>query len=139
MDGEVELSPDSDMLKIELLEAGFPQGEIIKALEWLDSLADRRAIEPVSTPSFRIFSSEERQKLDQDCIGFLMSLEHSGILSPESRELVLDRAMAIHDQSLTLENLRWVILMVLFSQPEEETAFARMESLVYDHPSEHFH
>ncbi|HEB76995.1 MAG TPA: DUF494 family protein, partial [Methylothermaceae bacterium] len=29
------------------------------------------------------------------------------------------------------ENLKWIVLMVLFSQPDQEAAFARMEDLVY--------
>ena len=39
--------------------------------------------------------------------------------------------MAIDEEQLTLENLKWIVLMVLFSQPDEELAFARMEHLVY--------
>ena len=31
-----------------------------------------------------------------------------------------------------MEKLKWIVLMVLFSQPNEEIAFARMENLVYE-------
>ena len=64
--------------------------------------------------------------------GLILQLEQSGILSPGSRELVIDRLMALDEPVLTVENLKWVVLMVLFSKPEEEVAFAQMENLLYD-------
>ncbi len=61
-----------------------------------------------------------------------MHLENVGILSPEQRELVIDRLMALEGDDIDLEKLKWVVLMVLFSQPGQETAFARMEDLVFE-------
>ncbi len=51
----------------------------------------------------------------------------------------IDRVMAIDEERLTLENLKWMILMVLFSQPDEELAFARMEHLVYGNLPAYLH
>jgi len=132
MDADEEQAPDPDILRDELLEAGFPSKEVNRAFEWLESLAEQHPISSLSTPSFRVFSPQERAKLDTDCRGFLMFLEHSGILSSTSRELVIDRLMALHEDPITLENLKWAVLMILFSQPSEEVAYARMENLVYD-------
>ncbi|MDP3363269.1 MAG: DUF494 family protein, partial [Methylobacter sp.] len=55
-----------------------------------------------------------------------------GILKPANREIVIDRAMALENEELSVEKLKWIILMVLLSQPEEEIAFSRMEDIVYD-------
>ncbi|MGX2039654.1 DUF494 family protein [Methylocaldum sp. MU1018] len=139
MDDDVELTPDPDMIRVELLEAGFPQTEVNKAFEWLESLAEHNAIKPVSSPAFRIFSAQETAKLDAECRGLLLFLEQSGILTPASRELVIDRIMAFNEESISLENLKWVVLMVLFSQPNEEVAFARMENLVYESLPNYLH
>lgn len=132
MDGDVDLAPDPDVIRTELLEAGFPQPEINKAFDWLESLTEQHVIHPVSSPAFRIFSAREMARLDAECRGLLMFLEQSGILTPTSRELVIDRVMAFNEEVISLENLKWIVLMVLFSQPNEEIAFARMENLVYD-------
>jgi Smg protein len=132
MDADEEQTPDPEILRDELLEAGFPRKEVNRAFEWLESLAEQHPIGSLSTPSFRVFSPQEKSKLDTDCRGFLMFLEQSGILSSTSRELVIDRLMALHEDPITLENLKWVVLMILFSQPSEEVAYARMENLVYD-------
>jgi Smg protein len=61
-----------------------------------------------------------------------MYLEQIGILSPVHRELVLDRLMALEAEDIGVEQVKWVVLMVLFSQPGQEAAFARMEDLVFD-------
>jgi len=59
-------------------------------------------------------------------------LENVGILSPTQRELVIDRLMALEGDEIDLEKLKWVVLMVLFSQPGQETAFSQMEDLVFE-------
>jgi Smg protein len=132
MDEEVEPTADPDAIRTELLEAGFPQLEVNKAFDWLESLADQQPIKAVSQPAFRIYASQELSKLDTECRGLLLFLEQTGILSPASRELVVDRVMALNEETISLENLKWIVLMVLFSQPNEEIAFARMENLVYE-------
>lgn len=139
MEGDVELSPDPDIVRTELLEAGFPHSEVNKAFDWLESLTEKQAIKSVSTPAFRVFSTREMAKLDADCRGLLMFLEQSGILTADNRELVIDRVMAFNEENISLENLKWIILMVLFSQPDEEIAFARMENLVYESLPSYLH
>ena len=139
LDDETEASPDPDVIRTELLEAGFPHREISKAFDWLESLSEQKPIQSTSLPAFRIYSAQECVKLDTECRGLLMFLEQSSILTAASRELVIDRVMALNDESISLENLKWIVLMVLFSQPDEEIAFARMENLVYESLPTYFH
>ncbi|MEZ5671400.1 MAG: DUF494 family protein [Thiotrichaceae bacterium] len=61
-----------------------------------------------------------------------MFLEQANILDPQTRELVIDRVMALDTEEFTLEQLKWVVLMVLFNQPGQESSLAWMEDLVYD-------
>lgn len=138
LDDESGFVPDPEAIRTELLEAGFPQGEVNKAFEWLESLTQQQDIASAA-PSFRVFSPEETAKLDTECRGLLIFLEQSGILTPASREQVIDRLMAFRDDEISLENLKWVVLVILFSRPDEETAFARMEDLVYENMPTLFH
>lgn len=133
---ESDLEPDQETLKVELLEAGFPRTEVNKAFEWLAVLAAQRqapALTLQAERSIRVFSGKEISKLDTECRGFLMFLEQSGILTPANRELVIDRVMALETEEIDLEQLKWIILMVLFNQPGQEAAYAWMEDLVFDH------
>jgi len=61
-----------------------------------------------------------------------MFLEQNGILNSANREIVIDRAMALEDEEISMEKLKWIVLMILLSQPDEEIAFSRMEDIVYD-------
>ena len=132
MEEEIEIFPDTDAIRTELLEAGFQHIAVNKAFDWLESLSLQGLIKTSATPSFRIFCREEIAKLDIDCRSLIMFLEHSGILNATNRELVIDRAMALEDEEISLEKLKWITLMVLLSQPNEAIAFSRMEDLVYD-------
>jgi Smg protein len=132
MEDELEILPDSDSVRTELLEAGFAQVEVNKAFAWLESLSLQRAIKPTIPTSFRIFSHEEKAKLDLECLDLLMFLERSSILTSANREVVIDRALALEDEEISIEKLKWIVLLVLLSQPDEEIAFSRMEDIVYD-------
>ena len=133
---ENELEHDRDTLQLELQDAGFRRNEISKAFEWLEGLStiDYEGATPVQggRQSFRIFSDDEMAKLDRECRGFLLFLEQMGVLDHATREMVIDRVMALDSEEVELEQLKWVILMVLFNQPGQEAAVAWMEDLVLD-------
>ena len=139
MEEEVDILPDSDAIRTELLEAGFQQLAVSKAFDWLESLGSHGLIKTSNTPTFRIFCREEIAKLDMECRSLIMFLEYTGILTAANREIVIDRAMALDDEEISLEKLKWIALMILLSQPNEEIAFSRMEDLVYDLVPSHLH
>ena len=132
MEDEIELLPDSDAIRTELLEAGFESCEVNKAFDWLDSLSLQRPIKPTVTSTYRILCSQEIAKLDIECRNLIMFLEQNGILNSSNREIVIDRVMALENEEISMEKLKWIVLMVLLSQPDEEIAFSRMEDIVYD-------
>ena len=131
MDSEVDIIPDTDILQTELKAAGFNSRNINKAFEWLDTLALQEEPQFKSSTSFRIFNSEECQKLDMQCRDFILFLQNMGILTAISRELVIDRAMAVENTHISIEELKWVTLIVLLSQADEELAIAHMENIIY--------
>jgi Smg protein len=121
-------------LKTELLEAGFTGNYVDRAFDWMDELTKQPSIEAehfVEQQSIRIFSSEERQRFDVDAQGFLLFLEQAGIIDSTRRELIIDRAMALGDPVLTVDHIKWVALIVLFSQTGMEGHYSQMEELVY--------
>lgn len=123
---------NQDALKEELAGAGFPDEEVAHAFEWLDTLAQRRNQLSLFGASgvVRVYSRPELARLSTDCRGFLMYLEQIGILNPASRELTIDRLMAL-DEDIDLERVKWVLLLVLMHQPGGETAYAQMHELVH--------
>jgi Smg protein len=135
LDGESQPPTDQGELEDELSQAGFTNAEIEKALRWLDELAagvDTPQYHPHTGGSMRIYSEAEGTKLDLEARGLLMFLEQNGILDPVSRELVIDRVLAIDHASVSVDELKWVVLLVLMNRPGQEAAFTQMEDLVYN-------
>lgn len=144
MDEDPEFNPDQEVLATELHQAGFPRAEINKAFQWLEGLANLRERGELSASaakahSIRCFAPLEQKKIDTAARGFLYFLERNGVLDAATRELVLDRVMALETDEIGLDQLKWVILMVLFNQPGQEQAYAWMEDLIFDGVQEHLH
>ncbi len=126
---------DQETLQDELAEAGFEPQQIHKAFCWLEGLSDLEGISP-SLPkrpgqATRIFSSYECSRLDLSCQGFLISMEAFGILDAISRELVLDRIMALESDEIELDQVKWIVMLVLYNRPGQEAEFAWMENIVF--------
>jgi Smg protein len=139
---EPETEPDRDSLGESLEQAGFSTGEIERAFAWLDGLAEQRQLPDVQSQSgdpLRLFNAEESRRIDVDARGFLMYLENAGVVDAPRRELILDRLLALDATDIGLEDLKWVVLMVLFNQPGQEANYAWMEDLMFDEEGEFRH
>jgi Smg protein len=134
LDEESDSLDEREAVSSSLEEMGFQNKEIDEAFNWLEDLALLQGdanYAPVNNSSIRVFSEEEKAVLNEESIGFLMYLEQASILTPITRELILDRVIAL-DHELDTEQLKWIVLIVLHSHPGEENAFAWMESIMFD-------
>ncbi|PIE82938.1 MAG: hypothetical protein CSA09_04420 [Candidatus Contendobacter odensis] len=139
-DTDTDTDPDRESIQTELLAAGFPSQEIQQAFEWLDGLMDRQAAPlPINPGSYRIYVEQELVRLNVECRGLLLFLERGGVLNSETRELVIDRVLALDADEIDLHQLKWIILMVLFNQPGHEEAYAWMEDMVFDEAPGYLH
>lgn len=134
---DVDLQIDQDELEEELLRAGFHQNDIYKALQWLEDLAALQqggtssSIATSAATSTRIYTAQEMDRLDVESRGFLLFLEHIQVLTSKTREMVIDRIMGLETHEFDLDDLKWIILMVLFNTPGNENAYTLMEELLY--------
>ena len=76
MDAEESAPTDQILLEEELVQAGFPQGEIKKAFNWLDELAWRQGsmayADAQPNRSMRIYNEREQQRIDLEIQGMLL-------------------------------------------------------------------
>lgn len=138
VDTEEVPEPDQNELRMELSRVGFGDIEIERALIWLDGLTDHQETlnyGNLSAHGTRIYNDFEHLRLDASCRGYIIYLEDTGILSPPQRELLVDRLLALESADIDVEQIKWVVLMVLFSQPGQELAYAQMEDLVFEENS----
>ena len=128
--------PQREHLARDLERAGFTPAKVERALDWLTDLAfghDRAPLPAAATGAgVRVFSDSELTRLSTECRGFLLTLERLGVLTPQQRELVIERMLALDADEPDTEQLKWVVLMVLSSQPGQELAFERLDGLVFD-------
>jgi Smg protein len=61
------------------------------------------------------------------------------VLDAERRELVIDRLMALELSGIALDDLKWVVLMVLYRQPGHEAASAWIENHLLQDEAERVH
>lgn len=109
--------PDAESLARKLIAAGFEQGEIDQALDWLsglENLAPQDENGQLAHEGLRHFSDTEIDRLDVAGRGFLTYLESAGLLTPYSREWVIERALALEDREVPAEKLKWIALIALW-------------------------
>jgi len=129
---------DAEEVTDELMQEGFQKSEITKALAWLDNLAHMHNQEPQSetiaeqATSHRIYSKSEQRQISLECRSYISYLETAKILTTHTREIVIDCIMSLDSSELVLEDLKWLILMVLFNDPTSDDAFLQLESMLMD-------
>lgn len=128
-----ESYPEPAHLQRKLRAVGFEDDEIGDAMAWLqglnaaargvastrDDASTNTAVEPwlrqpLST-SMRIYPAYEQSHLGLQCLGFIRFLESAAVLSPQLREIVIDRAMAAPGAPLALDDFKVIVLMVFWS------------------------
>jgi len=128
---------DRDSLQSELIDAGFDALHIGKAFDWL---AELQSDTPTATnlarnQPVRVYAPEELDVLDTGCRGFLLALEQHGVLDADARELVIERALALEQSPVDLQDLKWVVLLVLYNSPDAEAGYVWMASELLGNPS----
>jgi Smg protein len=120
---EIELQPDHGKLTRELSAAGYDSDDISKAFDWfqgLKTLSQETGYGALSSSdSLRCYAGPEQRKLDTESQGLLAFLESSGILSAQQRECVLDRVFALSEPEVSPEQVKWIVLMVLWSTGQD--------------------
>ena len=134
MDGSVKLLSDNDTIMVQLEQAGFHAHEIGQAIDWLEGLSRLQesvnSKEAVTRHAMRHYTHEEVERITVQGRGFLLYLEQIGILDPATREVVLDRLMALDQRELDLGRIKWVVLIALFNQPDKKSALSLLQDMI---------
>ncbi len=86
----------------------------------------------------RVLSDFEISRMDKYCQALLINLEQSGVLTPVTRELVLDQLLQLSPKEITPTNIQWIVLMVL-DQQSDEFFSACIERLLVQANRNHLH
>ena len=138
-----EACPDSEALVKKLSAVGFEEEEISKALGWLTDLAeatseysDRYPQQTAFSFGMRFYAQRELDVLGTEVVGFLQFLESAKVIDSMQREIIIERALAISDSQVSLDKIKVIVLMVLWSQGKEPDGLIFDELFCDDEDSE---
>ena len=125
---------DDGGLRNDLDDAGFLPEEVDDAFAWLrgTSIHRQRMLNEPDERAMRVYSDIESTRLTPACQGYLLRLQQHGILTGATREIAIDRLLALADEDgepIEVEQLKWVVMLVLSNQAEA-VAYAHMEALM---------
>lgn len=134
LDGTHEI--DDTELKAHLSDAGFDVVGIDKALNWLENIAALQdgKIKPFKTldqSSIRVYTDAEQSKLGTKARGFLLFMENIGQLDANQREMIIEQVMSLGEEGIDLEDLKWVVMMVLGNSTDGDIPTQWLESIVF--------
>ena len=112
---DTHFRPDENTLSKELYAAGFDKEDINGAFNWFNQLElmtkQSTVFEKPNHVSTRIFMQDELKKISGESIAFILFLVQANILNSAQRELVLDLAMNLPQPEVSIEEMRWIVLM----------------------------
>jgi Smg protein len=134
MDGSAVIQTDENLLILELEKIGFDRSEINRALQWLSGLhqfqKSVKTAPPLTSLALRHYLPDEAERLGLEGQNLLLFLEKINILDSISREIVIDRVMALDSREIDLGRIKWIILLVLFNQPDKKSSLILMQDMV---------
>lgn len=137
LDDDQSDMPSEDSIRNELAKIGFQETKVTLAFDWLDDLSVLKDDLDYKKPleknhSVRFFSALEIEKFDKQARGVLLGLVELGVISSSQRELIIDKALALDIAHIDEEQMKWVILMVLFNLPDSAGPFTWLQDLLYE-------
>jgi Smg protein len=107
----------SSKLIDDLQKKGFDPKLINQSLDWLAALTNAKVhleTMPSDRSTFRIFSKEEQCYFSSTGINFILSLQSHGVLNTLTRELVIQQALLLQLETITIPVIKGVVALVLF-------------------------
>ena len=119
-----DMMTETDLVE-ELLSVGFEADEIDAAFSWMESQAlsaPSNAETSLTAPaiSTRVFTNDERRALSQDAQGFLVRLRAMGILNDYTQEEIIDKAMQMTDEEVSLKEIKTITVLAMFANSQNE-------------------
>ncbi len=124
-----QFRPDENTLSRELAAAGFDEQDINGAFHWFNQL-ERKTSQPdifeqPKHTSSRIFTCDELKKISFESLNFVLFLVDANILNTAQRELVLDLAMKLPQETISHDEFRWIVLMTTWGASQSNASHAQ--------------
>jgi len=114
--------PEPNRLSAKLTAAGFEEEDINQALTWLSGLRELSNAtypESINHSGLRCYTDFEAERMSEEGLRFIAFWEHNKIITPIEREMIIDRAVALGRDKLSVDKVKLIALMVLWNQHED--------------------
>ena len=116
--------PDNEIMTQELSAAGFEQPDIVGAVDWFREMKTM-LIEPTAEyahqhTSMRLLADCELKKISLESLSFVLFLQQASVINDVERDLILDRAMALKQEHINIEEMRWITMIALWNVGREK-------------------
>ena len=117
-------------ITLELEEAGFNNKDISSAFDWFSHL-EKISSNPKLTHknSLRVLSQNECEKISGEAFTFLTFLLNAKILNSTEFEVILDQIMILNQKSISIDEMRWIVMMTLWKSGKENSYLFVEDSL----------
>ncbi len=135
---DTQFRPDNNTLTRELFAAGFDEEDINGACDWFNQLESMTGkpelFQMADAANSRVFTEIELKKISGESIGFILFLVQAKILNTSQRELVLELAMNLPQATISIEEMRWIVLMTTWgaskSGPDKTKEYLFIEDVL---------
>jgi len=120
---EPDLFNERDIVE-QLLEEGFEADEIDAAFSWMERLSFEDAhpstAQGLAQPTHRVFTGEEVLQISSEARGFLIRLRTLGILDDDLQEEIIDKAVRLNEDEVSLKEIKSLTALTLFSRSQAD-------------------
>ena len=68
----------------------------------------------------RILTDAELKKINIESISFVLFLQQANVINDVERDLIIDRAMALKQDQVNIEEMRWITMIALWNDGREK-------------------
>jgi Smg protein len=115
--------PNNEVMTQELSAAGFEQPDIVGAVDWFHQMKTM-LVEPAAEyshlASMRQLTDTELKKINLESLSFVLFLQQASVINDVERDLILDRAMALKQEHISIEEMRWITMIALWNAGREK-------------------
>jgi len=118
---------DSERISELLIEKGFTESEIEKAVDWVSSRLKENqtknlTYQPIKNqPSVRYLNKAESDFFTPDAHAYIIQLQSTGILSPTQAEQVIEHSFLLGMSKISLEELKTIVFQYMMLKKSNST------------------
>ncbi len=116
--------PEDEIMEQELAAAGFEKTDISGAVSWFHEMKSMLSAPPAiyshQSTGLRIFADIELKKINPESLSFILFLQQANVINDVERDLIIDRAMALKQAQIKIEEMRWITMIALWNAGREK-------------------